>query len=93
MHLLASRDQVTRCYSRGVGPGGGFRLAPSGAAGCAMTKSTSEIIFVRYGAGFEDMPRRAADISKIQRLIGYEPVLDLPEMLERVIAYERDWEP
>jgi len=32
------------------------------------------------------------DISKIQRLIGYRPVLDLPEMLERVIAYERDRE-
>jgi nucleoside-diphosphate-sugar epimerase len=37
-----------------------------------------------------NMPRRAPDISKIQRLIGYRPVLDLPEMLERVIAYERE---
>jgi nucleoside-diphosphate-sugar epimerase len=37
------------------------------------------------------MPRRAPDISKIQQLIGYQPVLDLPEMLERVIAYEREW--
>jgi UDP-glucose 4-epimerase len=43
-----------------------------------------------YEAGFEDMPRRAPDISKIQRLIGYRPVLDLPEMLERVIEYERE---
>jgi UDP-glucose 4-epimerase len=43
-----------------------------------------------YGAGFEDMPRRMPDISKIQRLIGYQPVLDLPEMLERVVAYERE---
>jgi UDP-glucose 4-epimerase len=43
-----------------------------------------------YEAGFEDMARRAPDISKIQRLIGYQPVLDLPEMLERVIAYERE---
>jgi nucleoside-diphosphate-sugar epimerase len=36
------------------------------------------------------MARRVPDISKIQRLIGYRPVLDLPEMLERVIAYERE---
>ncbi len=59
-----------------------------------MTSSRSEIVLVpyeqAYEAGFEDMPRRAPDISKIQRLIGYRPVLDLPEMLERVIAYERD---
>jgi UDP-glucose 4-epimerase len=59
-----------------------------------MTGSASEIVLASYEqayeAGFEDMARRAPDISKIQRLIGYRPVLDLPEMLERVIAYERD---
>ncbi|MBC7106429.1 MAG: nucleoside-diphosphate sugar epimerase, partial [Firmicutes bacterium] len=52
-----------------------------------------EIVFVpyeqAYEAGFEDMPRRLPDISKIQRLIGYRPTLDLAEMLERIIAYER----
>ena len=59
-----------------------------------MTGSTSDIVLVpyeqAYEAGFEDMARRAPDISKIQRLIGYRPMLDLPEMLERVIAYERE---
>jgi UDP-glucose 4-epimerase len=59
-----------------------------------MTGSRSEIVLVpyeeAYEAGFEDMRRRAPDISKIQRLIGYQPALDLPEMLERVIAYERE---
>lgn len=58
-----------------------------------MTKSPSEIVFVpyeqAYEVGFEDMPRRLPDISKIQNLIGYKPSLDLPEMLERIIAYER----
>jgi UDP-glucose 4-epimerase len=59
----------------------------------AMTNSSPEIVLVpyeeAYEGGFEDMPRPAPDISKIQKLIGYRPVLDLPEMLERVIAYER----
>ena len=59
-----------------------------------MTGSPSEIVLVpyeqAYEAGFEDMARRAPDIGKIQGLIGYRPVLDLPEMLERVIAYERE---
>jgi UDP-glucose 4-epimerase len=52
--------------------------------------SRSEIRFVpyeqAYEAGFEDMPRRLPDISKIQQLIGYRPTLELPEMLERIIA-------
>lgn len=62
-----------------------------------MTGSTSKVVFVpyeqAYEVGFEDIPRRSPDISKIQRLIGYRPVLDLPEMLERVIAYERERRP
>jgi UDP-glucose 4-epimerase len=61
-----------------------------------MTRSASGIVLVpyeqAYEAGFEDMARRTPDISKIQRLIGYRPVMNLSEMLERVIAYERQCE-
>jgi len=59
-----------------------------------LTKSRSEIVFVpyeqAYEAGFEDMPRRLPDLTKIQKLIGYRPTLRLHEMLERIIAYERE---
>ena len=58
-----------------------------------LTKSSSEIIFIpyeeAYESGFEDMPRRLPDISKIQELIGYRPTLDLPDMLEKIIEYEK----
>jgi UDP-glucose 4-epimerase len=58
-----------------------------------MTGSESEIRLVpyeqAYEAGFEDMPKRLPDISKVQQLIGYRPTLDLTEMLERIIAYYR----
>jgi UDP-glucose 4-epimerase len=58
-----------------------------------MAESPSEIVFVpyeeAYEAGFEDMPRRLPDLTKIRQLIGYQPRLELPEMLERIIAYER----
>jgi UDP-glucose 4-epimerase len=58
-----------------------------------MTGSRSEIRLVpyeeAYEKGFEDMPRRLPDVSKIHRLIGYRPTLDLPEMLERIILYGR----
>lgn len=59
----------------------------------ALTASPSEIVCIpyeqAYEAGFEDMARRLPDLSKIQRAIGYRPTLDLPRMLEWIIAYYR----
>lgn len=56
-----------------------------------MTGSDSRIEFVPYDKayeeGFEDMPRRVPDTSKIHSLIGYEPRLGLEQILERVIDY------
>ena len=56
----------------------------------AMTGSRSDIITIPYDqayeAGFEDMPRRVPDISKIRALIGYEPTVELDDILTRVIA-------
>lgn len=59
-----------------------------------MTGSPSEIVHVPYDQayeeGFEDMPRRVPDITKIRELIGYEPTLDVRGILEKVIEYYRD---
>ena len=58
-----------------------------------MTESRSEIVFVPfeevYAPGFEDIPRRLPDISKLRQLIGYRPTSNLREMLEQTIAYHR----
>ena len=58
-----------------------------------LIESPSEIQMIpyeqAYETGFEDMQRRLPDISKIHQLIGYQPSMDLPEMLERIMAYER----
>jgi nucleoside-diphosphate-sugar epimerase len=35
------------------------------------------------------MPRRVPDISKIRELIGYEPTVELDEILQRVVEYFR----
>jgi UDP-glucose 4-epimerase len=55
------------------------------------TKSGSEMVTIPYDqayeSGFEDMPRRVPDLSKIRGLIGYEPKVHLDEILDRVIAY------
>jgi nucleoside-diphosphate-sugar epimerase len=59
----------------------------------AMAESTSDIVTIPYDqayeAGFEDMPRRVPDISKIRGLVGYEPKVHLEEILTRVIDYVR----
>jgi UDP-glucose 4-epimerase len=55
----------------------------------AMTASPSAIVTIPYDqayeAGFEDMPRRVPDISKIRALVGYEPRVDLDGTLTRII--------
>ena len=60
----------------------------------ALTSSRSDIVFVPYDqayeAGFEDMPRRVPDLTRIQQLIGYVPTVGLDEILHRVIAERRE---
>jgi len=57
------------------------------------TGSASAVQFVPYDqayeAGFEDMPRRVPDISKVRNLIGYEPRLVLDEIVCRVVEHFR----
>ena len=59
----------------------------------SLTGSSSDIVTIPYDqayeAGFEDMPRRVPDITKIRNLVGYEPKVHLDEILTRVIDYFR----
>src|SRR5687767_923327 len=56
-----------------------------------LTNSSSEIVFMPYDEayeeGFEDMPRRVPDISKIGALVGFRPEMKLDGILQKVIAY------
>jgi UDP-glucose 4-epimerase len=58
-----------------------------------MTNSESEIIHIPYDRayekGFEDMPRRVPDIGKVQQLIGYQPRMNLKDILEEIITFTR----
>ena len=57
-----------------------------------LTGSQSEIVFVPYDEayeeGFEDMPRRVPDISKIGALTGFRPRMNLDGILKSVIAFQ-----
>jgi UDP-glucose 4-epimerase len=59
----------------------------------AKTGSRSEIVLIPYDqayeAGFEDMPRRVPDLTKIHRTIGYVPRVQLDEIIERVVEEKR----
>lgn len=62
-----------------------------------LTGSASEIVFIPYDkayeAGFEDMPRRVPDLTKVHALVGYEPKVQLHEIILNVIEYFRTQEP
>jgi UDP-glucose 4-epimerase len=59
----------------------------------AQTGSRSEIVLIPYDqayeAGFEDMPRRVPDLTKIHQAIGYVPKVKLDEIIERVVEDKR----
>lgn len=42
-----------------------------------------------YEVGFEDMPRRVADIAKIRKLVGFEPQVNLDEIINKVVDHFR----
>jgi UDP-glucose 4-epimerase len=58
-----------------------------------LTHSSSEIVFVAYDdayeEGFEDMPRRVPDTTKINKLVGFKPEMTLDGILETVISFHR----
>jgi UDP-glucose 4-epimerase len=59
-----------------------------------LSDSDSVIQYVPYDqayeAGFEDMPRRVPDLSKIGALIGYEPKVGLDDIIRSVVQYARN---
>ncbi len=62
----------------------------------ALTGGESTIRLIPYGeaytAGFEDMVRRVPDLSKIRRLIGYEPTRNLDQILADILAEQEKGE-
>ncbi|MCK4422571.1 MAG: GDP-mannose 4,6-dehydratase, partial [Candidatus Omnitrophica bacterium] len=56
-----------------------------------LSSSASEIKLIpyeqAYDAGFEDMRFRVPDITKISDLTGYQPKINLEQMLKSIIDY------
>ena len=60
-------------------------IAMTGARSAIVSKTYEEA----YGRAFDDMLVRKPDLTRIRRLIGYEPRYGLEETLAQVIEYER----
>jgi UDP-glucose 4-epimerase len=90
--LTGERRSVGQVFN--VGNGAEVSIRDLAKRVIAMTGSRSPIQFVPYhevfGHGFEDMSRRVPDLTKIQRLVGYQPTVHLDEILTRVIEF---WTP
>jgi UDP-glucose 4-epimerase len=55
----------------------------------AITKSASPITLIPYAdaydAGYQDMPRRIPDTSKLRNLVGFAPTTDIDEIIDSVM--------
>ncbi|HEX3280229.1 MAG TPA: GDP-mannose 4,6-dehydratase [Pyrinomonadaceae bacterium] len=87
--LLDTTDSVGQVYN--IGSSEEISIAKLAEKIKELTNSDSEIVFVPYDEayeeGFEDMPRRVPDTSKIKRLVGFEPKMKLDGILQSVIDY------
>ncbi|MBI4342349.1 MAG: GDP-mannose 4,6-dehydratase [Candidatus Omnitrophica bacterium] len=59
----------------------------------ALTGSASRVERIPYGEayeeGYEDMPRRVPDITKVQQLIGFRPTMTLEQIIRSVVDSQR----
>jgi UDP-glucose 4-epimerase len=60
----------------------------------AVTGSTSKVEMLSYEkaypVGFEDMERRVPDISKIKRVLGWQPEIGLEQIIKDIAAHNSD---
>jgi UDP-glucose 4-epimerase len=89
VRLMAHREAVGQVFN--IGSNEEITILEVAERVKELTRSSSEIVFVPYDEayeeGFEDMPRRVPDISKVTQLVGFKPELKLDGILEKVIAY------
>ena len=91
MRLAADKRAIGEVFN--IGNMGEVTIADLAARVKSMTGSCSPIHYIPYDqayeAGFEDMPRRVPDISKIREFVGYEPKVKLDEIIRTVIEHMR----
>ena len=95
MKLMDDEDAVGQVFN--VGSNQEISIIDLAKEVKALAKSDSEIVLVPYDEayeeGFEDMPRRVPDISKINQQVGFKPERDLEGILLSVIDFYTGQQP
>jgi UDP-glucose 4-epimerase len=95
IRALVGLMDTERSYGQvfNVGSPGEISIGDLAARVREMCGSTSDIVHIPYAKayeeGFEDMPRRIPDISKVGAAIGWKPTIELPQILTDIIDYHR----
>ncbi len=95
IEALVRLPQETRAFGEVFNVGGDREISMMELAELVKSraKSASSIVTIpydeAYAPGFEDMPRRVPNISKITSMIGYRPTVSLEEIVDRVINHFR----
>ena len=91
MRLVDSESAVGQVFN--IGNGKEITILELAKRVKELAGSSSEIVTIPYDQayeeGFEDMPRRVPDLTKIEKMIGYKTLHDLDEILTQVIDYFR----
>jgi len=91
MGLLASERTFGQVFN--VGSTQEISIAQLARQVRELTGARSRLVFLpydqAYAPGFEDVPRRVPDTSKIRAAIGWQPTIALPEIVADVIAAAR----
>ena len=95
MELMHHPDAVGQVFN--VGSDHEISIADLAHTIKRMTGSASPVVFVpyeeAYESGFEDMRRRVPDLTKIRKLINYEPSIALSKILDEIIEHHRGQPP
>lgn len=87
--LAASEDSIGEVFN--IGGIGEISIRQLAERITQLTNSNSKIKYIPYESvypvGFEDMQRRVPDTSKIQRLLGWKPNLNLDQIIADVIGF------
>ncbi|MCB2192783.1 MAG: GDP-mannose 4,6-dehydratase [Deltaproteobacteria bacterium] len=96
VHCLSALAETPEAVGQVVNVGSTQEVSILGLAEMVkkLTQSDSPIKMIpyeeAYEEGFEDMPRRMPDVSKLRELVGFAPEMDIEQVVRSVIRYYRE---
>lgn len=93
LDVIVKMPSIKECYGEIFNIGGEEEISILDLAKLVkrVCKSDSKIVFVPYDEayekGFEDMMRRVPDVSKIKRVVGFRPSVNMEQVIENISGH------